>query len=87
METVKQMIDSSLLNGIIVLPKEFQNKKVEITVILPEEKNEMPKLTAAEMKKMMKGSVTESLIGVLRKSDKSLDDYRAERLKKYERSD
>jgi len=34
MEAVRQIIDSNLLNGVMPLPKYFQNKKVEIIVFL-----------------------------------------------------
>jgi len=38
MEAVTQTIDSTLLNGIIPLPKKFQNKQVEVIVSLGGEK-------------------------------------------------
>ena len=38
MEAVTQTIDSTLLNGIIPLPKKFQNKQVEVIVSLSGEK-------------------------------------------------
>ena len=38
MEAVSQVVDSTLLSGIITLPKRFLNKKVEIVVSLNEEK-------------------------------------------------
>ena len=87
MEAVRQIIDSNLLNGVISLPKDFQNKSVEIFVFLKEEKAELPSLTKGDIDAMLKGSVTESLIGVLPRSGKDIEDYRAERLKKYERAD
>jgi len=42
MEVVKQIINSKLLDGVIPLPKNFQNKKVEIIVFLQEEKTILP---------------------------------------------
>ena len=84
MEAVKQIVDSSLLNGVISLPRNFQNKKVEVIIFLNEENTAMPKLTMNEIDEMLKGSVTESLIGSVPKSNMTLEDYRAERLKKYE---
>jgi hypothetical protein len=83
MEAVKQIINSSLLNNIITLPKNFQNKEVELTIALADKNVKhtiMPKL---EIDAMLKGSVTESLIGVLPYAEKSLSDYRQERLSKY----
>ena len=84
MEAVKQIIESRLLNGVISLPKNFQNKKVEIIIFLNEEKTDMPKLIMADINKMLKESITESLIGAVPQSNMALEDYRAERLKKYE---
>lgn len=87
MEAVRQIINSDLLTGVISLPKGFQNKKVEVIVFLKEEKTILPSLTKNDIDVMLKGSVTESLIGVLPESDMTLEDYRAERLSKYERAD
>ena len=87
MEAVKQIIDSKLLNGVISLPKNFQNKEVEIIVFLKEEQTVMPKLTMNDIDEMLKGSITESLIGSVPQSNMTLEDYRAERLKKYESAD
>ena len=84
MEAVRQIINSNLLNGVISLPKDFQNKKVEIIVFLNEEKTAMPKLTMNDIEEMLKGSVTESLVGSVSQSNMTLEDYRAERLNKYE---
>ena len=87
MEAVRQVIDSQLLNGVISLPKGFWNKKVEVIVFLNEEKPVLPSLTLGDIDNMLEGSVTESLIGILPHSDMSLEDYRSERLKKYDRTD
>ena len=38
MEAVRQVIDSTQLNGIIPLPKKFKNKKVEIVVSLADKR-------------------------------------------------
>jgi hypothetical protein len=84
METVRQVVDSTLLSGIISLPRRFRNKKVEVTVSLSEKKPDLPSLTMSEIDAMMKGSITESLTGIIPQTGKTLDDYRAERLAKYE---
>ena len=84
MEAVRQVIDSTLLSGIIPLPKKFQNKKVEVVVSLNEEKTTLPSLTISDIDAMKKGSITESLTGVIPQSGKTLKEYRAERLAKYE---
>ena len=87
LEAVKQTINSNLLSGVIPLPKNFQNKNVEIIVFLSEENAAMPKFTMDEINEMLKGSITESLIGSVPQSNMALEDYRAERLKKYENID
>jgi len=84
MEAVTQVVDSKVLNGIISLPKRFLNKKVEVVVTLNEEKPDIPKLTISDIDKMKKGSITESLTGVIPQTGKTLKEYRAERLSKYE---
>jgi len=86
METVRQVVDSTLLSGIIPLPIRFRNKKVEVVVTLNEEKTALPSLTMSDIDAMMKGSITESLTGIIPHSGKTLEDYRAERLAKYERT-
>jgi len=87
MDAVTQVIDSTLLSGIIPLPKRFENKKVEVVVSLNEEKTVLPKLTMSDIDAMKKGSISESLTGAIPQSGKTLEDYRAERLAKYEHSD
>ena len=84
MEAVTQVVDSKLLSGIITLPKRFLNKKVEVVVTLNEEKTDIPKLTISDIDKMIKGTITEALIGIIPQSNMSLSDYRAERLAKYD---
>ena len=46
----------------------------------------LPPFTKSDIDSLLFGSVTESLIGVIPKSSKTLDDYRSERLSKYETS-
>jgi hypothetical protein len=87
MEAVKQIISSELLNGVIKLPRIMQNKKVEVIVMLADEKRELPSLTKDRIDAMIEGSVTESLIGVLPCLSVPLEDYRIERLRKYEYTD
>jgi hypothetical protein len=87
MEAVKQIISSDLLNGVIALPRIMRNKKVEVIVMLADEKKELPPLTKERIDAMVEGSVTESLIGALPNLSMSLEDYRIERLRKYECAD
>ena len=84
MEAVRQVINSDLLQGIVSLPKSFQQKKVEIIVFIKEDKSTIPSFTKSDIDSLLPGSITESLIGALPQSDKTLDDYRSERLAKYE---
>ena len=77
MEAVRQIIDSKLLSGVISLPKDFKDKRVEIIVFLKEEETIMPKLTMNDIDEMLKGSITESLIGSVPQSNMTLEDYRA----------
>ena len=84
MEAVRQVIDSNLLRGVVSLPKSFQQKKVEIIIFVKEEENTLPTFTKSDIDSLLSGSITESLIGVLPRSNKTLDDYRSERLAKYE---
>jgi len=87
MEAVKQIVESDSLRGIIPLPSFFHGKKVEVIVFLTEDKTELPLLSESDIDAMLKGSITESLIGVIPDTGKTLEDYRAERLSKYERVD
>jgi hypothetical protein len=77
----------------------LQTKKVKVReidrviTIIPvdgsaaKENGSMPKLTREELDEMLKDSITESLLGAIPDSGRTLEDYRAERLSKYERSD
>jgi DNA-directed RNA polymerase subunit H (RpoH/RPB5) len=61
-----------------------------IVTILDEaftEPKQLPKINRRDLKVMMKGSITESLIGIVPDSGITLDEIRAERLSKYERID
>ena len=76
MESFRHTMDSELLSGVIPLPARFHNKKVELIVFLAEEKTSPPpRLTMAEIDAMLKGSVTESLIGTLSGADTTLDSH------------
>jgi hypothetical protein len=87
MEAIRQIVDGRLLSDIIALPRHYQNKKVEIIVIPMEEESGKLSFTRDEIDEMRKGSITEKLIGALPDIGKSLEDYRAERLSKYEHID
>jgi predicted Zn-dependent protease with MMP-like domain len=92
MEAVRQIMDSNLLNGIVSLPKRFHNKKVEVIVFLdepPQNKSikSMSDLTLEDIDGLVKGSIAESLLGILPDDGTTLEEYRAERLKKYDSTD
>ena len=86
MEAVRKIIDSDSLEGIISLPKIFKNRKVEVIVFLTDDRTGLPSLKSDEIDTMLKGSVTESLIGCIPYSGQPLGEYRSERLAKYDRA-
>ena len=70
-------------NGIFIkLPKSFYKKHIEI-VIKPVMEEKEIKITREELKKMITGSITESLTGII-SNNMTLEETRNERLKKYE---
>lgn len=83
MEAIRQIIDSNLLNGIIQLPSEFHNKRVEVVVSVKEERR-LPKVTRAELDEMVKKSRMKKYAGIISDDGMTLEDYRAERMKKHE---
>jgi hypothetical protein len=84
MEAVRRVIDSKLLKGVIPLPKSVHRKQVEIIVFVKEDEKVLPSLTKNDIDSLLSGSITESLIGIIPQSNKTLEDYRSERLSKYE---
>ncbi|MCL2462022.1 MAG: hypothetical protein FWF44_05100 [Defluviitaleaceae bacterium] len=84
MEAIRQVVDGNLLSSIIELPKNFQNRKVEVLVFPVSEdeyrrKKVLPIISEDEFEEMFKGSITESLVGAVPDSGKTLDEYREER--------
>ena len=77
MEFVREIIDSNVLDQILPLPQSFQNHKVEILVFPVQDRKK-------QLDDLMKGSITQSLIGAIPHSDITLDEIRVLRLKKYE---
>jgi hypothetical protein len=73
-----------------IKPVSVKKNQRAIVTILDEPvsvQTQMPKIKRSVLKAMMKGSVTESLIGIVPDSGMTLDEIRAERLSKYERAD
>ncbi|GHU81023.1 hypothetical protein FACS1894191_7470 [Clostridia bacterium] len=87
MEAVRQIIDGNLLNSVIPLPESFRNMKVEVTIKPASEENSLPFTTRAQLRAMLSGSVTQSISGALPYTDMTPEDFRNERLRKYERAD
>ncbi|MDR1654435.1 MAG: hypothetical protein LBR96_00445, partial [Treponema sp.] len=65
MEALRKIIDSKSLETLIPLPKSFQNKDIEIIILPINEKKEKPHITKRMIDKMLPGSITQSLIGVI----------------------
>jgi hypothetical protein len=71
-------------NGIFIkLPKSFYKKNVEIIITPLTEEENVTKITREELRKMIPGSITESLMGII-SNDMTLDEIKNERLKRYE---
>jgi hypothetical protein len=81
------IINADTLSSVITLPQTFKNKRVEVIIREAPEDAPTPKIKMAEIERMMDGSIMQSLIGIVPNSGKTLDDYRSERLSKYERAD
>ena len=81
MEVVRKIVDARKLMSIIPLPETMRNRRLEVIVLPAEEKTlEQPKDNNIE-------AIVDSLVGIIPDMGKSLEDYRAERLKKYESLD
>ncbi|MDR1068523.1 MAG: hypothetical protein LBL36_04680 [Clostridiales Family XIII bacterium] len=80
----RQIMSADALSDVIAMPQIFKNKRVEVIIREAPETVPAPKIDMANIGRMMDGSITQSLIGIVPDRGKSLDDYRAERLLKYE---
>jgi hypothetical protein len=83
----RQVVSANALSDVIAMPRIFRNKRVEVTIREVSEVAPTPKIDMANIERMMDGSITQSLIGIVPNDGKTLDDYRAERLSKYGRVD
>ncbi len=77
MEVVRQFIDAKKLMSVIPLPEALRNSRLEI-IVLPAEEPTVKKKNAEI------DSIVDSLTGIIPEQGMSLDDYRMERLQKYE---
>ena len=80
---MRRIIDGHLITDIMPLPQHFFNRKLEVIVMPTEEVSEAPSFTKSEIDDILRGSITESLVGTVPDSGKTLKEYRAERLGKY----
>jgi hypothetical protein len=83
----KQIVSAEALSDVISIPRIFRNKRVEVIIREAPEAIPAPQIDIENIWRMMDGSITRSLIGIVPNRGKTLDDYRAERLSKYERND
>jgi len=78
MEFVRKIVDSSTLEQVLILPRSLLNREVGILVFPVQEKG--------KNKRAMEGSITQSLIGTIPRSDITPEEIRSMRLRKYDRS-
>ena len=81
MEVVRKIVDARKLMSIIPLPETMRNRRLEVIVLPAEEK------TLEHSKNNNIEDIVDSLVGIIPDTGKSLEDYRAERLEKYESLD
>ena len=77
MEVVRKIVDAKKLMSVIPLPETMRNRRVEV-IVLPAEEQKVSE-------NLKKSGNIESL--VIRDTGMTLEDYRAERLGKYENLD
>jgi hypothetical protein len=75
----RQIVSAEALSDMIVIPQIFRNKRVEIIIREAPEAVPAPKIDIESIGRMMDGSITQSLIGIVPESGKTIDDNRAER--------
>jgi len=83
-DIVSQIVDGRILSQVMTLPVNLQNILVEVTVKPAAQNVKQPSLTRSALKKQLKGSHTESMLGILPAVNISLVELRAERRLKYE---
>lgn len=81
MEVIRKFVDARQLMPIIPLPETMQNRKLEV-IILPAEERENVRYKNQDIE-----NIVDSLTGSIPDSGMTLEDYRAERLSKYENID
>jgi len=86
MEFVREIVDSSALDQVLTLPRSFHNRKVEILVFPVQGKEKRMNIGKEKINELMEGSITQSLIGAVPRSDITPEEIRSMRLRKYDRS-
>ncbi|MCI8418426.1 MAG: hypothetical protein HFI33_13200 [Lachnospiraceae bacterium] len=81
MEVVRQFIDAKKLMSVLSLPDAFKNRKLEV-IVFPVEESEKTEAKKAEI-----GNIMDSLVGSIPDNGMTLNEYRLERLSKYEAVD
>ena len=80
MEVVRKFVDADILMSILSLPEAFRNRKLEVIVLPAEERAERKEMTDVKL-------AVQALVGAIPNENMTLEDYREERLKKYEAFD
>jgi hypothetical protein len=73
-------MSADALSGVIAMPKLFRNKRIEVIIREAPKDVPAPRIDTTNIGCMMDGSITQSLIGIVPNSEKTLEDYREERL-------
>ena len=81
MEVIRKFVDAKEIMSIITLPRAMRNRRLEV-IIMPAEERE-----AVSNKETDVDNIVNSLIGSIPDNGKTLEEYRAERLAKYENID
>ena len=80
MEVVRRFLDADILKTIIPLPDSFRNRRLEV-IVLPVEQD------AQKTEELRVHELIQSLTGAIPGSGMTLEEFRAERLQKYETAD
>ena len=86
MEFVREIIDSSVLDQVLTLPRSFHDRKVEILIFPIQEHEKKIGIDKEKINILMEGSITQSLIGAVPHPDITSDEFRSLRLRKYDNS-
>ena len=81
MEMISEFVDAKKLMSVISLPDTMKNRRLEVIVFPAEETSKSVQRTEQIE------SIVDRLTGIIPDNGMSLEDYRAERLSKYEVTD